>query len=84
MILGLVCLALQVYWFILIIRILLSWVPNVPDPVAPLARVVYQVTDPVLTPVRGLLPPIRTGSMAIDLSPILVFIGIQLLISAIC
>lgn len=84
MILGLVCLALQLYWFILIIRILLSWVPNVPDPIAPLARVVYQLTDPVLNPVRGLLPPIRTGSMAIDLSPILVFIAIQLIIGALC
>ena len=79
-----VCAILNIYWVILIIRILLSWVPRLPDPVQPAARAVYAVTDPVLNPVRGLLPPIRSGAMAIDLSPILVFIAIQLLIGAIC
>jgi YggT family protein len=79
-----VCALLNIYWVILIIRILLSWVPRLPDPVQPVARAVYAVTDPVLNPVRGLLPPIRSGAMAIDLSPILVFIAIQLLIGAIC
>ena len=79
-----ICALLQLYWVILIIRILLSWVPSLPDPIAPLARAVYAVTDPVLAPVRGLLPPVRTGSMAIDLSPILVFIALQLVIGALC
>lgn len=84
MILSVICALLQLYWIILIVRILLSWVPRLPDPIEPLARVVYALTDPVLTPVRGLLPPVRTGAMALDLSPILVFIAIQLLIGALC
>ena len=84
LVLSLVCLLLDVYWVILIVRIFLSWVPRLPDPIAPIARGVYAVTDPVLNPVRGLLPPVRTGAMAIDLSPILVFIGIGLLRGAIC
>lgn len=81
---GIVCLLLQLYWIVLIVRILLSWVPRLPDPVQPVANVVYKLTDPVLNPVRGLLPPVRTGSMALDLSPILVFIAIQLVIGALC
>ncbi len=81
---GIICLLLQLYWIVLIVRIVLSWVPRLPDPVQPAANVVYKLTDPVLNPVRGLLPPVRTGSMALDLSPILVFIAIQLLIGALC
>jgi YggT family protein len=84
LLLSLVCLLLDVYWVVLIVRIFLSWVPRLPDPIAPLARAVYAVTDPVLNPVRGLLPSIQTGAMAIDLSPILVFLGIGLIRGAIC
>ncbi len=79
-----VCLALTIYYIILIVRIVLSWIPNPPEPVLPLARGVRAVTDPLLAPLRGLLPPIRTGSMAFDLSPILLFFGIVILQSLIC
>ncbi len=81
---GIICGLLTIYYIILIIRIFLSWVPSLPEPVQPVARGVYALTDPVLNPVRGLLPPIRTGSMAIDLSPLLVFFAIALIRSAIC
>ena len=81
---GLICWLLQLYYIVLIVRIVLSWVPSLPDPVQPVARGVYALTDPVLNPVRGLLPPLRTGSMAIDLSPILVFIALGFIMSAIC
>ena len=81
---GLICWLLGVYYVVLIIRIFLSWVPSLPEPIQPLARGVYALTDPVLNPVRGLLPPIRTGAMAIDLSPILVFIALGLIRGAIC
>ena len=84
MVLGLICALLEIYVIVLSVRIVLSWIPRLPDPVQPAARVVYMLTDPVLNPVRGLLPPIRTGAVAFDLSPILVFLGLQLLISAIC
>ena len=84
MVLGIVCLLLNLYWIILIVRIFLSWVPRLPEPIQPLARIVYTLTDPVLNPVRGLLPPVQTGSMALDLSPILVFIAIGLVRGALC
>jgi len=42
-------------------------------------RLLYVVTDPVLRPLSRVLPPIRMGAMALDLSPIIVFIGIQVI-----
>ena len=37
---------------------------------------VYDVTDPVLRPLRNLIPAVRMGAMAMDFSPILLFIVI--------
>ena len=78
------CFALQVYWLILIVRIVLSWVPSVPEPIRPLARAVRAVTDPLLVPLRGLLPSIRMGAMALDVSPILLFLAIVILQRVVC
>lgn len=80
----LLCFALQIYWLILIVRIVLSWVPSVPDPVRPAARFVHAVTDPLLLPLRGLIPSIRMGAMALDLSPILLFFAIGILRNWVC
>ena len=53
------------YWLILI-RALISWVN--PDPFNPIVQFLIRVTEPVLEPVRRLLPP-----LPIDISPIIVF-----------
>jgi YggT family protein len=81
---DLFCVVLQVYYVILIVRIVLSWVPSVPEPIRPLARGVRAVTDPLLIPLRGLLPSIRMGAMALDVSPILLFLAIVILQSLVC
>jgi len=60
-----------VYWLILI-RALISWVN--PDPFNPIVRFLYNTTEPILQPVRRLLPP-----MAFDISPIIVFLLIMFL-----
>ena len=59
------------YWMILI-RALLSWVS--PDPFNPIVQFLNKATEPVLEPIRRLLPP-----MAIDLSPIIAFLAIMFL-----
>lgn len=82
--LGLLCVVLQIYYLILIVRIVLSWVPSVPEPIRPLARGVRAVTDPLLIPLRGLLPSIRMGAMALDVSPILLFLAIVILQRVVC
>jgi YggT family protein len=81
---SLLCVVLQIYYLILIVRIVLSWVPSVPEPVRPLARGVRAVTDPLLIPLRGLIPSIRMGAMAIDVSPILLFLAIVILQRVVC
>jgi YggT family protein len=77
--LSIVCIALQLYFLVLLVRIILSWVPSLPEPLAPIARVVRALTDPLLNPLRGLIPPLRIGMGALDLSPLILFFGIILL-----
>lgn len=77
---GILCTAVQVYYMILIVRIILSWVPRLPDPVQPLAQVVHGLTDPVLRPFRGLLPPVRLGGAALDLSPLILFLLLSIVV----
>lgn len=55
-----------------------------PDGLRPVADVVYRVTEPVVRLVRPLIPPLRIGMFALDLSIILVFFAIQILSSVIC
>lgn len=63
---------LWAYMWIIIIRALLSWVN--PDPWNPIVRFLYQVTEPVLRPIRRRLP--ATG---IDFSPVVVILAVYFL-----
>lgn len=65
---------LQIYTFVLLIRILITWIPNL-DPYHPIVQLLFQVTEPVLEPARKLIPPIGM----IDISPIVVFIILGIL-----
>jgi YggT family protein len=60
----------EVYTFILLARVLITWFQV--DPYNPIVRVLYQLTEPLLAPIRRLLP--QTGMM--DFSPIVAFIVI--------
>lgn len=60
----------EVYSFILLARVLTSWFQV--DPYNPVIRILYQLTEPLLAPIRRLLP--QTGMM--DFSPIVAFIVI--------
>ncbi|MDP8992308.1 MAG: YggT family protein [Actinomycetota bacterium] len=75
------CTAVQLYVYVLVARILLSWFPITPgSTLASVFSVLYKVTEPVLGPLRRLLPPVGIGGMGFDLSPIIVFLVIQLLL----
>ena len=80
----LICLVFTLYYAILIVRIILSWVPSLPEPVEPLARLVRGLTDPLLIPLRRVIPPVRMGPGALDLSPLVLFFGISILSSLFC
>jgi YggT family protein len=81
----LICRLLQGYLIVMFARIILSWFPV--EPGSGLASVygfLYAITEPVLGPIRRVIPPLGAGGMGIDLSPIVVFFGITILQSAIC
>ncbi|MDQ6728711.1 MAG: YggT family protein [Actinomycetota bacterium] len=85
MINTLLCRLLQAYLIVMFARIILSWFPV--EPGSGLATVfgfLYSITEPVLAPVRRILPPIGMGGMGLDLSPIVVFFAITILQGFIC
>jgi YggT family protein len=65
---------LQIYSWIVIARVVISWVNA--DPYNPIVRAIYSVTEPVLYRIRQALPVFAGG---IDFSPIVVFMGILFL-----
>ena len=65
--------AVSVYLFVLFVRVLLSWFPNMAG--NPVIGGVASITDPYLNIFRGVVPPIG----GIDLSAILAFITLNLL-----
>jgi YggT family protein len=80
-----ICILLTVYWVILIARVLASFFPVPPSgPIRSVMSLVYALTEPVLRPLRGLIPPIRMGAVAFDLSPIIVFVALGILRSVVC
>jgi YggT family protein len=67
---------LYIYMWIVIVAALLSWVN--PDPYNPIVRFLYSVTEPAFAFVRRHLP---LPALAIDISPIIVWLAIYLLLN---
>ena len=65
----LVNIVLSVMYWLILIRALISWVS--PDPFNPIVQFLHRVTEPILEPIRRVLP-----QMPIDFSPIIAFLGI--------
>ena len=65
---------LQIYSLVLIVRVLLSWFPNL-DWSNPVLSSVSAITDPYLNAFRGLIPPLG----GLDLSALLAFLALNLL-----
>jgi YggT family protein len=80
-----VCVALQVYFLILIARIILSWVtafsrrPMSPQ-FQPIVKLIYDLTEPVMGPLRRLIPPIG----GLDISPIIIFLALSVIRNSLC
>jgi YggT family protein len=82
---GLICVLLQLYIFVIFIRLIMSWFPPTPGTTyQQIYDAFVTVTEPVLAPVRAIMPPMRMGAMALDLSPIVVLLGLQLLSRLLC
>ena len=70
---GLLSTALKIYYFSLIILVITSWVA--PYSNHPAVELVNQLTEPLCSPARKILPPMG----GLDFSIIIVFVGITLL-----
>ena len=68
---------LKIYGYIIIVRAIISWVN--PNPYNPLVRLIHGLTDPVLEPLRRLLPDMG----GLDISPFVALLIIWILMSLI-
>ena len=76
---------LQIFFFLLIARLVLdyvqmfarSWRPT--GVVLVLAEIIYSITDPPLKALRRVIPPLRIGGIALDLSFLVVIVLVQIL-----
>lgn len=67
--------ALTIAYWLILIRAIISWVN--PDPYNPIVQFLYKTTEPILYPIRKILPAsLRLG---IDISPIIAFLAIMFL-----
>jgi YggT family protein len=67
----------QVLWWAILIRVLLSWLPMAGiriDPYNPVVRILFDITDPILEPLRR-----YTTIGMIDLSPIVALVGLEII-----
>ncbi len=78
------CWLLGAYLLVLIAHVIFSWVPRPPEPLQPVVRGVRVLTEPLLSPLRRAIPPVRLGGAALDVSILIVFFALSLLRSAIC
>jgi YggT family protein len=70
----------EIYVVVLIARALMSWFPVHPGTALySVVRVLDTLTEPVLRPIRRILPPMRAGGMAIDLSIIVAVIALEVI-----
>lgn len=69
---------LLVYLWIIIVRVVIGWLPvRWPRPVRPLVVLIYDLTEPVMSPLRRWVPVIPVGEgVGLDLSPIIVIVVI--------
>jgi YggT family protein len=82
---GLIYWALNIFLIALVGRLILDYIrifsPNwrLKGVVLALAELVYTITDKPLAFVRQFVPPLRLGAVSLDLSFIVVFFVVQLL-----
>jgi len=72
--LGIVNLAVRALMILIIVRAVLSWIPEVTWRYRGMTRWIERITEPLMQPFRRLIPPDRTGG--IDISPALAIIAL--------
>ena len=71
-----------IHWYviILIVRILATWIPASPwSNFGKFVRALGMITDPILNPIRRIIPPIRAGGVGIDISAMLLIVVLTII-----
>lgn len=77
----LLCQLLLVYMVVLFGRAILSWFPIQPGTIwASIGNVLIQLTEPLLGPLRRMIPPMGM----FDVSFLVLFLGIQIIRTVLC
>ena len=81
---GLICLLLNLIYLALLAWIILSYIAaygRLPwgHPIRRIYDFLNGLMEPILRPIRRVLPPLRVGNMALDLSPLVVFLAVFLI-----
>lgn len=71
----------QVYSYLLLARIILSWIPlsTANASIRTVIKFIYDVTEPYLSIFRRILPVASFGGMGVDFSPIIAFFVLGLM-----
>jgi YggT family protein len=80
-VLDLIATIIEVYFYAVLIWVILSWIQV--SSTHPLGRVqifLDRIIYPVILPIRRVIPPVRLGAGALDLSPIVLLVGLRILI----
>jgi YggT family protein len=89
-VLEVVCIVLNVYRWVLIAYVLISWAFafGMRRPYSGPGRTLLDALDsvvlPVVRPLGRLVPPVRIGGMGLDLSVLLAFVILSVLITLVC
>ncbi len=70
---------LGLYWWVLLLHVIFSWVPRPPEPLMPFVIGVRKLVEPVAAPIRRVLPPLQIGGVGLDLSILVLFFGLIIL-----
>jgi YggT family protein len=73
-------LLIELWLLVLIARALLSWFPPGNEGMERVNRVLAMLTEPVLRPVRSVIRPVRVGGANLDLSILVVFLVVQIVV----
>jgi YggT family protein len=73
---GIVLFIINIYFYAIIASIVMSWIMMFSGSTNPhpILHLIWQLTEPVMAPIRKIIPPMG----GLDISPIFVFLGLQL------
>jgi len=87
-VLTVLCVVLTVYTLVLFVKVLVSWAvmfgfrPPISGPIRWVFALLDDVTEPILRPLRALIPPVRAGGIGLDISIIVAFVILAVLRTA--